>query len=121
MTHEKWMHMDIAGVMNVKAEVPYLPKGLSGTSSSDYCTFASLSDVAKNRRASQVGKDGDETCFVVRCDFERLRSHHECPHFPRVVIKKKRVVSARYTSTLRQRKCRAPPTVTSSDNRHVIT
>ncbi len=31
VTHERWMHMDIAGVMMTNGtEVPYLPKGMSG-------------------------------------------------------------------------------------------
>ncbi len=28
---EKWSHIDIAGVMDTKGEVPYLPKGMAGT------------------------------------------------------------------------------------------
>lgn len=30
VTHDKWMHLDIAGVMDNKNEVPYLPKGMTG-------------------------------------------------------------------------------------------
>jgi aminopeptidase len=30
VTHPNWMHLDIAGVMENKDEVPYLGKGMSG-------------------------------------------------------------------------------------------
>merc|ERR1712004_288598 len=30
VNHDNWMHLDIAGVMGNKAEVPYVPKGMSG-------------------------------------------------------------------------------------------
>jgi len=30
VTHDNWMHLDIAGVMMNKTEVPYIPKGMSG-------------------------------------------------------------------------------------------
>ena len=36
VTHEKWMHLDIAGVMGNKSEVSYLGKGMSGMFSFNY-------------------------------------------------------------------------------------
>ena len=30
MTHDRWMHMDIDGVMKGESEVPYLPKRMAG-------------------------------------------------------------------------------------------
>ena len=30
VNHDHWMHLDIAGVMGNKSEVPYLPKGMAG-------------------------------------------------------------------------------------------
>ena len=30
VSHDNWMHLDIAGVMMNKTEVPYVPKGMSG-------------------------------------------------------------------------------------------
>jgi aminopeptidase len=30
VTHPNWLHMDIAGVMDIKDEVPYLSKGMAG-------------------------------------------------------------------------------------------
>ncbi len=39
MTTDNWIHLDIAGVMTNKAEVPYLCKGMSGID----CVFWCLS------------------------------------------------------------------------------
>ena len=30
MTNKNWLHLDIAGVMSNKGEVPYLGKGMAG-------------------------------------------------------------------------------------------
>ena len=30
VTHPNWLHLDMAGVMDMKDEIPYLPKGMSG-------------------------------------------------------------------------------------------
>ena len=30
MNHDAWMHLDMAGVMSNKSEVPFLPKGMAG-------------------------------------------------------------------------------------------
>ena len=34
MTHDQWMHLDIAGVMSTAGEIPYLRKGMAGETSS---------------------------------------------------------------------------------------
>ena len=42
MTNENWLHLDIAGVMSNKDEIPYLGKGMSGR----HCKISRLSDWA---------------------------------------------------------------------------
>jgi len=42
VNHDNWMHLDIAGVMSNKAEVPYVPKGMSGRPTRTIVEFLNL-------------------------------------------------------------------------------
>jgi len=42
VTHDKWMHLDIAGVMMNKSEVSYIPKGMSGRPTRTIVEFLNL-------------------------------------------------------------------------------
>lgn len=42
VTHDKWMHIDTAGVMITKSDIPYLPKGMSGRPTRTVVEFLNL-------------------------------------------------------------------------------